>query len=446
MTAPWIIPSSPSPSMVGSAPSFYKRPLPIQCTAFNSTQGKQFFQHSMQEGHLDTYFALAGQFLTQNEPAFCGLGTLAMTLNSLEVDPQRKWKGPWRWYAEELLDCCRPLEQVRQVGITLNEFACLARCNGLKATIVSPYVGQDEHKKRQGLEQFRRDLRKATNGGRDVMALSFSRKTLGQTGDGHFSPIGAYSEQDDAVLVLDVARFKYPSYWISVELAYDSMLPIDKATGQSRGYCMLSPLPETDPGSITGPLSLTTLTLNKSTWASLSSSLQKVILSLPRSSNATDLIKSLTTHLNSYPTSPVSPRPTTSTTTDELSSKLLPQLDKSMLSQLVKQILTTERQTSTTRDQLTPLFLMALLSTKSSLSHFVPSHVKNELSTLFNQALHASTNESDVVATEVEFLTRQLNALGECCRAEESEGQNVSCGCAGPTKEPNVVQQANKCH
>lgn len=33
-----------------------------------------------------------------------------------------------------MLDCCQPLEQVKQSGITLAEFACLAKCNGLEAT------------------------------------------------------------------------------------------------------------------------------------------------------------------------------------------------------------------------------------------------------------------------------------------------------------------------
>jgi glutathione gamma-glutamylcysteinyltransferase len=47
------------------------------------------------------------------EPAFCGLGTLAMVLNALGVDPKRVWKGPWRWFSEQLLDCCEPLEVVK---------------------------------------------------------------------------------------------------------------------------------------------------------------------------------------------------------------------------------------------------------------------------------------------------------------------------------------------
>lgn len=34
----------------------------------------------------------------------------------------------------EMLDCCQPLEHVKQFGITLAEFACLAKCNGLDAT------------------------------------------------------------------------------------------------------------------------------------------------------------------------------------------------------------------------------------------------------------------------------------------------------------------------
>lgn len=56
------------------------------------------------------------------------------------------------------------------------------------------------------------------------------RKSLGQTGDGHFSPVGGFNEAEDKVLILDVARFKYPSYWISIEDAYDSMIPLDKVS------------------------------------------------------------------------------------------------------------------------------------------------------------------------------------------------------------------------
>lgn len=43
---------------------------------------------------------------------------------------------------------------------------------------------------------------------RSYLVVSYSRKELLQTGDGHFSPIGAYDVASDMVLVLDTARFK----------------------------------------------------------------------------------------------------------------------------------------------------------------------------------------------------------------------------------------------
>ncbi len=61
---------------------------------------------------MESYWHLAEQFRTQNEPAFCGLGTLTMTLNALNVDPLKTWKGPWRWFSEEMLSCCEPISKV----------------------------------------------------------------------------------------------------------------------------------------------------------------------------------------------------------------------------------------------------------------------------------------------------------------------------------------------
>lgn len=39
---------------------------------------------------------------TQDEPAFCGLASLAMVLNALAIDPRRIWKGAWRWFHEQV--------------------------------------------------------------------------------------------------------------------------------------------------------------------------------------------------------------------------------------------------------------------------------------------------------------------------------------------------------
>src|SRR5687768_17865140 len=108
--------------------TYYRRPLPKPLVPFASSEGRSLFQEALDAGTMEGWFALSEQFHTQSDPAFCGLGTLVVALNALEIDPGRVWKGPWRWYGEELLDCCLPLDQIRERGITLEELACLARC------------------------------------------------------------------------------------------------------------------------------------------------------------------------------------------------------------------------------------------------------------------------------------------------------------------------------
>jgi len=54
------------------------------------------------------------------------------------------------------------------------------------------------------------------------------------------SPIAGYHAASDMVLLLDVARFKYPPYWVSIEALWAALLPVDHVTGHSRGWCWLS--------------------------------------------------------------------------------------------------------------------------------------------------------------------------------------------------------------
>eukprot|EP01083_Nonionella_stella_P245235 852620_1 len=73
--------------------TFYRRCLPSPAIAFGSKQGKILFCESLKEGYMEAFFRLCEQFRTQDEPAFCGLSTLTMVLNTLCVDPKRVWKG-----------------------------------------------------------------------------------------------------------------------------------------------------------------------------------------------------------------------------------------------------------------------------------------------------------------------------------------------------------------
>ena len=102
-----------------SLPSLYRRQLPASCVAFNSTEGRALFAEAHTSGLAEAFFLLCPVFQTQAEPAYCGLGSLAVVLNALEVDPGRVWKRPWRWYDESMLDCCVPLSHVVKHGVTI---------------------------------------------------------------------------------------------------------------------------------------------------------------------------------------------------------------------------------------------------------------------------------------------------------------------------------------
>jgi glutathione gamma-glutamylcysteinyltransferase len=69
-----------------------------------------------------------------------------------------------------------------------------------------------------------------------VLIVSYCRSRLEQTGGGHFSPIGGYHAGKDLALVLDVARFKYPPYWVKLDTLLSAMQVPDPATQRSRGW------------------------------------------------------------------------------------------------------------------------------------------------------------------------------------------------------------------
>jgi glutathione gamma-glutamylcysteinyltransferase len=241
-------------------PSFYRRPLPDTCIALSSREGKRLFKSALLHGGLKSFFPLVEQHATQTEPAYCGISTLTVCLNAFAVDPRQNWKGPWRWYEESMLNCCMDLDEVKKTGITMRVFHCLAQCQGLSSHVF--YV-EDEM---CTLEHLREQVRKAcdddkddesedkeapdlaANGngeGRDgqlrhVLVASYNRQTLGQSGTGHFSPIGAYDSASDSVLILDTARFKYGAHWVSLPLLYEAMKSVDPDSGRSRGYILLT--------------------------------------------------------------------------------------------------------------------------------------------------------------------------------------------------------------
>ncbi|TPX51971.1 hypothetical protein SeMB42_g01740 [Synchytrium endobioticum] len=261
-------------------PSFYKRALPPTCIAFNSPRGKHLFRRALDGGTLESYFPLSMHFQTQSEPAYCGLSSLCIVLNTLEIDPHRQWKGPWRYFDEATLACLRPLAQIAEHGITLSEFTCLAKCNGLSATT---HRGDELTR-----AQFADTVARICARDDAYMVVAYDRGSLGQSGCGHFSPVAGYDAREHMVLILDVARFKYPPYWVAIDALYDAMLPHDPATGKPRGFAILA-------RSLVRPYTscaLSSLALRES-WATLSNVLFTQIPKAVRGENLAALMESV---------------------------------------------------------------------------------------------------------------------------------------------------------
>lgn len=247
--------------------SFHRRVLPVSLTQFSSPEGRELFRVSLSSRNAEAYFPLAEQFLSQSDPAFCGVTSLVMVLNAMGVDPNVRWKGGWRWYGSEDMifdSCCVDSDKVKKEGITMEQFRGLGRCQGLnielkrsipledaylEAGINTETIPDEPDDDFFTLEDFRNDIinmaqnppvfevdetKPQSIGG--FMVVSFDRSSLGQTGQGHFSPIAAYHEETDQCLVLDVARFKYAPYWVPVADLYRATKPKDQVTNKSRGW------------------------------------------------------------------------------------------------------------------------------------------------------------------------------------------------------------------
>ncbi|KAK4778210.1 hypothetical protein SAY87_018397 [Trapa incisa] len=218
----------------------YRRVLPSPpAIDFASNEGKKLFIDAIQAGTMEGFYKLISYFQTQSEPAYCGLATLSMVLNALAIDPKRKWKGPWRWFDESMLDCCEPLEKVKAEGISFGKVVCLAQCAGAE---VRAFRTTETN-----VDQFRHFVKRCSASDVCHVVSSYHRATFKQTGTGHFSPIGGYHVESDMVLILDVARFKYPPHWVPLTLLWEAMDTTDETTGQQRGFMLIS-RPQRDPG------------------------------------------------------------------------------------------------------------------------------------------------------------------------------------------------------
>lgn len=184
------------------------------------------------------YFPLASYLEFEQIVTFCGPATVAAVANSLDIarpSPDRLY--PWTLFTQDLLfndanQKLKPYAMVEHEGLTLAELDTFIENLGMTA---------EHHFADETPVDALRAAIKSTLADRDSRFIAnYSRKALPQEGDGHISPVAAYDEATDSVLILDVAKYKYPPVWVTVETLHAGMMMTDSGSNRSRGFVVVS--------------------------------------------------------------------------------------------------------------------------------------------------------------------------------------------------------------
>jgi len=210
------------------------------------------------------YPNLSSAFLTQATQTFCGLASSTMVLNADETSrvlrPITKPYEPFHYYTQcnLLNDTVREkidTQKILRGGMELTEI------NYILSNQPSTEAAQCFHASDATIENFTEkeevldhcDVRKTKAGA--LAELKNGLSTPGQyviinfakapyeTRGGHFSPLAAYHKASDSFLIMDVARYKYPPFWIKADALWDSMRSIDNDSGKARGFIILTTKP-----------------------------------------------------------------------------------------------------------------------------------------------------------------------------------------------------------
>ncbi|BAY43071.1 hypothetical protein SAMD00079811_06490 [Scytonema sp. HK-05] len=210
--------------------------LPQNLIAFNSPEGEKLFVQSQSR---EDFFPLSMQFITQNNQAYCGVASIVMVLNGLQVPaPDTPQYSPYRvftqenFFSNEATRKVLPPEVVSRMGMTLEQIGQLLASYGVKVKV---YHAADTN-----LEDFRKLVSQNLKQPANFVIINYLRKEIGQQKGGHISPIAAYNEKTDRFLIMDVARYKYPPIWVKTADLWKAMATPDSVSGKTRGFVFVS--------------------------------------------------------------------------------------------------------------------------------------------------------------------------------------------------------------
>ena len=231
-------------------------PLPSRLVSLLSARGQRLLAGC---GSCASYPAIAASFTTQVTQAFCGVASSVTVLNaSAAPKPLTDPYKPYRYFtqcnifnaeAKQRLD----LATVANEGLTLAQATFLLNTQeGVTATCYHAGAADTAAAETTSpgvpgcavagsAAAFRGLARQALHTRQHYVLVNFSRATLSDDGrgGGHFSPLAAFNGRADDLLVMDVARYKYPPFWVDTDLLWQAMATTDTTSGRHRGFIVV---------------------------------------------------------------------------------------------------------------------------------------------------------------------------------------------------------------
>lgn len=242
--------------------------LPTKFELWNSKEGIARFNRNQ---YKNDFFQLVNFYQPQANPINCAIASSVIILNAindsegnevpsqagLEVTKPAAMGGgviPFRSYSQatllnsetdkiknrDVVELKRPKEikngkELYDPGLSLGEVASVLS-NVYKLKVELKYVDKTSNRL---IDKFRTELKSyMADDDHFIIANFLYNSNIVTKSIGHISPLAAYDEESDSVLVMDVALHKNQWYWVPLPILYKAMNTMDG--DHYRGYLVIS--------------------------------------------------------------------------------------------------------------------------------------------------------------------------------------------------------------
>jgi hypothetical protein len=184
------------------------------------------------------YWQLAPTFAVQMTQSYCSVASAITVLNAMPIKkPVDPTYAPYAYFTQTNffspeVEKVISAKTVLEIGMTREQMAETLSRQGVKAISIAGDTLSEE-----GLRTL---LKKALGDDGQFVLANYFRANLGQVGGGHWSALAAYDAQSDSVLILDVAKYKYPPAWVSISILQQAMATLDTTSNKTRGLVVVS--------------------------------------------------------------------------------------------------------------------------------------------------------------------------------------------------------------